>query len=114
MFFCNGVVSSDVGGLTSFHGCQQGLLLFSYGINLLFRIFVFMCFVFNIRNESPGAFRFKCLYATVCLCCQSPALASVEEGGFEVHFRCLQWCQYLPLKKIQTGLPPIDMVVLEY
>ena len=44
--FCNGVVSSDVakpGELTSFHCCQQGLLLSSKEVHLLYHIFV--CFM---------------------------------------------------------------------
>ena len=58
-FFCNGVVSSNVakpGELASFHCCQQGLL---FSICCLTR-----------------------LYASLCFCCQSPALASVEEAGY--------------------------------
>ena len=37
--------------------------------------------MFNIRNaeEFPEVFLFKCLYASLCICCQSPTLASVEE-----------------------------------
>ena len=31
--------------------------------------------------ESPEAFHFKCLYAYLSLCCQSPALESIEENG---------------------------------
>ena len=81
----NGVVSGDVakpGKLASFYCCQQGFLLSSGGVYLLSHIFV--CLVFSIRivEESPEAFRFKCLYASLCLCCQSPALASVEEDGY--------------------------------
>ena len=78
--FCNGVVSSDVakpGELTSFHCCQQGLLLSGKRVHLLSHIF--LCLVFSLRNteESRGAFGFKCLYPSLCLCCQSPGLASV-------------------------------------
>ena len=53
VFFCNGVVSSDVakpGELASFDCCQQGLLLSSKGVYLLSHIFV--CLVFNVRNRS--------------------------------------------------------------
>ena len=62
--FCNGVVSSDVakpGELTSFHCCQQGLLLSGKRVHLLSHIF--LCLVFSLRNteESRGAFGFKCL-----------------------------------------------------
>ena len=83
--FCNGVVSSDVakpGELASFYCCQQGLWLSCQGVYLLSHIFV--CLVFGLRNteESPEAFRCKCLYASLCLRCQSPALASVEEDGY--------------------------------
>ena len=79
--FCNGIVSSDVakpGEFASFHCCQQGLLLSSEGVYLLSHIFV--CLVFGLRNteESPEAFHFKCLYTSLCLCCQSPALASID------------------------------------
>ena len=51
---------------------------FPAGIHLLSHIFV--CLVFSLRNteESPEAFRFKCLYTSLCLYCQSPAFASVE------------------------------------
>ena len=84
MVFCNGVVSSDVaklGEFASFYCCQQGLLLSSTGVHLLSHIFV--CFVFIIRNaeEFPEAYRFKCLYVYICLCCESPADPSVEEDG---------------------------------
>ena len=41
--------------------------------------------MFGVRNveESPEEFHFKCLNASLslCLCCKSPALASVEEDG---------------------------------
>ena len=79
---CNGVVSSDVAKpaeLTSFHCCRQRLLLSSKGVSLLSHIFV--CFMFSLRNaeESPEASRFKSLYVSLCLCCQSPALASIDE-----------------------------------
>ena len=33
-------------------------------------------------EESPEAFRFKCVYVSLCLCCQGPAIASVEEVGY--------------------------------
>ena len=70
------------GELSSFHCCQQGLLLSSEGIHLLSHIFI--CFVFSIRNteETAEAFHFKCLYAFLCICCQGPALASLEEDGY--------------------------------
>ena len=77
------------GELTSFHCCQQRLLLCqqrlllsSKGVTLLSHIFIYV--VFGLRNteESPEAFRFKCLYASLCFCCQSPALASVQEDGY--------------------------------
>ena len=66
----------------SFHFCQQGLLLSSEGVHLLSHIFI--CLVFGLRNteESPETFNFKCLYASLCLCCQSPARISVVEGGY--------------------------------
>ena len=83
--FCNGDVLSDVakpGELALFYCCQQGFLLSSKVVYLLSHIFI--CLVFSIQNaeESPEAFRFKCLYASLCLCCQSPALSSVEEDGY--------------------------------
>ena len=86
--FCNGVVSSDVakpGELASFHLCQQGLLLSSSGVHSLSHMFIYL--VFSIRNagKSFEAFRFKCLYASLCFCCQSPALASVEEDGYKLY-----------------------------
>ena len=81
--FCNGVGSSDVaklGELASFHCCQQGFMLSGKGVYLLSHIFI--CLVFSIRNaeESPEAFCFKCLYMPLCLCCQSSALAFIEDG----------------------------------
>ena len=44
---------------------------------------IFIRFVFGVGNveEFPEACNFKCLYAFLCLLCQSPALAYVEEGG---------------------------------
>ena len=78
--FCNGVVSSDVakpGEVTSFHCCQQGLLLSSKGVYLLCHIFVY----FMLKNMKCGGV-FKYLYASLCICCQSPALAYVEEDGY--------------------------------
>ena len=87
--FCNGIVSSNVvklGEIASFQcGHQgQGLLLSSKEVHFLPHIFV--CLVFSIyTDESRGTFGFKCLYASLCLCCQSPALASVEEDG---HSEC--------------------------
>ena len=58
MFFCNGVVTSDVakpGELASLHCCQQRLLHSSNGVYYLFHIFI--CLVFGIRKaESPKAF----------------------------------------------------------
>ena len=33
-------------------------------------------------EESPEAFHIIGLYTSLCLCCQSPALASVEEDGY--------------------------------
>ena len=33
-------------------------------------------------EESPEAFHFKCLYTSLCICCQSPALASIDEDGY--------------------------------
>ena len=83
--FCNGVVSSDAakpGEFASCYCCQQGLLFSSKGVYLLSHIF--SCFVFSVRNveEFPEAFCFKCLHASLCLRCQSPALASVEEDGY--------------------------------
>ena len=82
--FCNDVVSSDVakpGEVSSFHCCQKGLLL-SSRVHMLSHILV--CLVFNIRNaeETPDAFCFKSLYASLCRCCQSPALASLQEDGY--------------------------------
>ena len=61
------------GELASFYCCQQGLFLSSKGVYLLSHIFV--CLVFNVRNagESPEAFRFKCLYASLCI---------AAEGGY--------------------------------
>ena len=40
--------------------------------------------MFRERNAevSPETFHFKCLCASLCLCCQSPALASIEGGGY--------------------------------
>ena len=82
----NGVVSSNVakpGELALFHCCQQGLVLSSKGVHL-FLSHIFICLVFNIQNteESSEAFRFKCLYSSLCFRCQSLALASVEEDGY--------------------------------
>ena len=74
--FCNGVVSSVVSLLpTRVLAFQQGSLLVVSHIRL-------SC-VRSILNaeESPEAFRFKCLNASLCLCSQSPALVSVEEDG---------------------------------
>ena len=75
--FCNGVVSSDVAKpaeLTLLYYRQQGLLLSSNAVYLLSHIFV--CLVFNVRNveASREAFRFKCLYSSLCFCCQSRIL----------------------------------------
>ena len=83
--FCNGVVTIDVakpGQLASFYCSQQGLMLSVKGVHLLSHISI--CLVFNVRNveESTEAFCFKCLYESLCLCCQCPALASVEEDGY--------------------------------
>ena len=83
--FCNGVVLSDVakpGECLSFHCCQQGLLLSGKGIHL---------FSHNIQ-ESPEEFCFKCLYMSLCLCCQSLALAFIM-----VLMGCSGWysCQIL-------------------
>ena len=83
--FCNGVVLSDVakpGELASFYCCQQGLLLSSKGVHLLSHMFL----VFNVRNaeESPEAFRFKCLYASLL----SESSSRIHRGGWIQLVRC--------------------------
>ena len=69
------------GELALFHSCQQGFLLSCKGVHWSH---IFVCLVFSLRNteESPEAFSFKFPYASLCLCCQSPALAYVEEDGY--------------------------------
>ena len=62
------------GELASFHYCQKGILLSSNGVHLLSRIYSFiLCSVYEM---------WRSLYACLCFCCQSPALASVEEDGY--------------------------------
>ena len=69
--FCNGVVSSDVTKpreFASFYCCRQGLLLSSKESTCCLTYSFVLCSVCEMRNagESSEAFRFKCLYASIC------------------------------------------------
>ena len=54
-------------------------LLSNKEIHLLSHIFVYFGFGITHVEESPEAFHFKCVYASLRLCCQSPVLAYTEE-----------------------------------
>ena len=78
--FCNGVVSYG-GSLL-----PRRTLAFQQGgppVVSYVHLFYVQC---TKAEEFPESRRFKCLYASLCLCCQSAALASVElKLGLEAH-----------------------------